>query len=131
MPELKVPEINQVIIAGNLTNDPVYSETQSGMVVVNFYLASNKRFRDKNGQLREDACFVGIVAWNTLAESCRKGLKKGSTVIVTGELQSRKINSEHGYHNSVEIKAKKIQFLDIQRDQTDCSDRRNQENIEN
>ncbi len=119
MPDLKVPEINLVIIAGNLTGDPVYSETQSGMPVVNFHVASNKRFRDKNGSLKEDACFIGVVAWNTLATSCRERLCKGSTVVITGELQSKKVPSGAGFHNSIEIKAKKIQFLDIHRESED------------
>jgi len=111
-----------VVMAGNLTNDPVFSETQSGMSVVNFYMAANKRFRDKSGQLKEDACFIGVVAWNTLARSCRNKLQKGSTVLVTGELQSRKIMHDNGFINSVEIKARKIQFLDIFRDHEDSTD---------
>jgi single-strand DNA-binding protein len=112
MPELRVPDLNHVIIVGNLTNDPLYSETQSGIPVVNFYMASNKRFKDRNGQVKEDVCFVGVVAWDNLAVSCRDNLSKGSTILVTGELQSRKLHSDNGYRNIVEIKARKIQFLD-------------------
>ncbi|HDR04008.1 MAG TPA: single-stranded DNA-binding protein [Candidatus Marinimicrobia bacterium] len=112
MPELRVPDLNHVIIVGNLTNDPLYSETQSGIPVVNFYIASNKRFKDRNGQVKEDVCFVGVVAWDNLAVSCRDNLSKGSTILVTGELQSRKLHSDNGYRNIVEIKARKIQFLD-------------------
>ncbi len=112
MPELRVPDLNHVIIVGNLTNDPLYSETQSGIPVVNFYIASNKRFKDRNGQVKEDVCFVGVVAWDNLAVSCRDNLSKGSTILVTGELQSRKLHTDNGYRNIVEIKARKIQFLD-------------------
>jgi single-strand DNA-binding protein len=55
---------------------------------------------------------VGVVAWNKLAESCRDRLKKGSAVLVDGELQSRSWKTEEGHNRSiVEIKAKRIQFL--------------------
>ena len=55
---------------------------------------------------------MGIVAWNKLAESCRDRLKKGSAVLVDGELQSRSWKSDEGHNRSiVEIKARRIQFL--------------------
>ena len=59
---------------------------------------------------------MGIVAWDNLAISCRDNLSKGSSVFVTGELQSRKLFTDGGAgRNVVEIKAKKIQFLDAHR----------------
>jgi single-strand DNA-binding protein len=112
MAEIRMPDLNMVMIVGNLTNNPIYNETRSGTPVVNFYIASNKRFKDRNGIIKEDVCFVGVVAWDNLAVSCRDNLKKGSAVFVTGELQSRKFETENGYRNVVEIKARKIQFLD-------------------
>jgi single-strand DNA-binding protein len=114
--DLRMPDLNLILLAGNLTNDPKYSETKNGTPVVNFYMASNKRFKDRTGNIKEDVCFVGVVAWDNLAISCRDNLSKGSSVLVTGELQSRKLFSEEGVsRNVVEIKAKKIQFLDIRR----------------
>ena len=114
--DLRMPDLNLILLAGNLTNDPRYSETKNGTPVVNFYMASNKRFKDRNGVVKEDVCFVGIVAWDNLAVSCRDNLQKGSSVLVTGELQSRKLFSDDGFgRNVVEIKAKKIQFLDVHR----------------
>ncbi|MFC1747101.1 single-stranded DNA-binding protein [Candidatus Neomarinimicrobiota bacterium] len=115
--DLRMPDMNLILIAGNLTNDPKYSETKNATPVVNFYMASNKRFKDRNGVVKEDVCFVGVVAWDNLAISCRDNLRKGSAVLVTGELQSRKLQGEDGtMRNLVEIKAKKIQFLDTHRD---------------
>lgn len=112
MSDLKMPEINNVIIAGNLTKDPVYRQTSNNTPVVNFSIASNRKYRDGSNQWQEDVCYVGIVAWNRLAESCRERLKKGSAVLVDGELQSRIWKTEEGYNRSVvEIKARRIQFL--------------------
>ncbi|MGQ9798495.1 MAG: single-stranded DNA-binding protein [Ignavibacterium sp.] len=112
MADLKMPEINYVIVAGNLTKDPVFRETTNGTPVVNFTIASNRKFKDSSNQWQEDVCYVGVVAWNKLAESCRDRLKKGSAVLVDGELQSRTWKSEDGHNRSiVEIKARRIQFL--------------------
>ena len=78
MADLKMPEINYVIVAGNLTKDPIFRETTNKTPVVNFSLASNRRFKDSTNQWQEDVCYVGIVAWNKLADSCKERLKKGN-----------------------------------------------------
>ena len=113
MSDLRMPDLNSVIIAGNLTNDPTFGETNDRTPVVNFHLASNRRFKDNKGQVKEDVCFVGVVAWDALARSCNGKLSQGSSVVVSGELQSRKWKSDDGNNRTiVEIKARKIQFLD-------------------
>ncbi len=112
MADLKMPEINYVIVAGNLTKDPIFRQTTNSTPVVNFSIASNRKYKDSTNQWQEDVCYVGIVAWNKLAESCRDRLKKGSAVLVDGELQSRSWKSDEGHNRSiVEIKARRIQFL--------------------
>ena len=112
MADFKMPELNSVVIAGNLTKDPIFRQTTSGTPVVNFSIASNRRFKDKNEEWKEDVCYVGIVAWNRLADSCKDRLKKGNAVLVDGELQSRTFKTEDGLNRTiVEIKARRIQFL--------------------
>ena len=112
MAEFKMPELNNVIVAGNLTKDPVFRETSNRTPVVNFSIAANRRYKDSSNQWQEDVCYVGIVAWNKLADSCRDRLKKGSAVLIDGELQSRSWKTDDGHNRTiVEIKAKRIQFL--------------------
>ena len=116
MADLKMPEINYVIVAGNLTKDPIFRQTTNSTPVVNFSIASNRKYKDSSNQWQEDVCYVGIVAWNKLAESCRERLRKGSAVLVDGELQSRSWKSDEGHNRSiVEIKARRIQFLNKSR----------------
>ena len=67
MSDLRLPDINYVIIAGNLTRDPSFRKTTSGTSVANFWLASNRKFKDNNGQWRDSVCYVGVVAWHKLA----------------------------------------------------------------
>jgi single-strand DNA-binding protein len=112
MADLKMPELNNVVIAGNLTKDPIFRQTTTGTPVVNFSIASNRKYRDSSNQWLEDVCYVGIVAWNKLAESCRARLKKGDPVLIDGELQSRTWKTNDGFNRSVvEVKARRIQFL--------------------
>jgi len=112
MIDLRMPDVNNIVIAGNLTRDPAFRKTTNGTPVTNFWIASNRRFKDNNGQWRENVCYVGIVAWYKLAENCAENLRKGSAVIIEGELQSRSFRAEDGRNrNIVEIKARRVQFL--------------------
>lgn len=112
MADFKMPEINYVVLAGNLTRDPVYRQTPNGGALVSFTIALNKRFRDSNNQWKEDVYFVNINARNKLAESCSQKLKRGSAVLLEGELQSRNWRSdEKSALKIVEVKARRIQFL--------------------
>lgn len=122
MADLKMPELNSIIIAGNLTKDPVFRQTTNGTPVINFSIASNRKYRDANNQWQEEVCYVGVVAWNKLAESCTNRLKKGSAVLIDGELQSHVFKSEDGHsRNIVEIKARRIQFLNKKGAQADVT----------
>ncbi len=113
MADLKMPDINNVLIAGNLTSDPIFRKTSNGTAVVNFYVASNRKYRDNSGIWRENICYVGVVAWHRLAEACNEVLKKNHSVLIDGELQSRNWHNEDGStRNVVEIRARRVQFLD-------------------
>lgn len=112
MADLKMPELNNVMVAGNLTKDPTFRETSNNTPVVNFHVAINRRYRDSSNLWQEDVCYVGVVAWNKLADSCKERLTKGSAVLIDGELQSRTFKSDENKNRTiVEIKAKRIQFL--------------------
>jgi single-strand DNA-binding protein len=98
---------------GNLTKDPELRYTSTDVPVANFRIASNKKYKDNLGENKEDVCFIGVVAWQKLAESCSKFLKKGSAVLVEGELRSRfKENDDGSKRNLIEIRAFQVQFLD-------------------
>ncbi len=123
MTDIKMPDLNNVIIAGNLTKDPVIRNTTNGTPVANFTIACNRKFKDNVGQWREDVCYIGVVAWYKLAETCKENLLRGSAVIVDGELQSRSWKTENGhFRNIVEIKARRIQFLNKKETSEDLTD---------
>ena len=119
MADLKMPEMNTVMIVGNLTKDPMYRTTSNNTPVVNFCIASNRRYRDRYNNWQEDVCYVGIVAWNRLAESCHERLKKGSAVLIEGELVvDEKTGGPRVYTRkdgttgaSFEVRANTVRFL--------------------
>ncbi len=117
MVDIRMPDLNTVIIAGNLTRDPTFRKTTNGTPVCNFWVASSRKFKDNTGQWRENVCYVGVVAWYKLAETCAENLHKGAAVLVEGELQSRSLRSDDGRtRNIVEIKAQRVQFLNKRED---------------
>lgn len=103
---------NKVILMGNLTKDPELRYTPQGTAVVNLRLAVNRRFRNKNQELKEEVCFITAVVWNKQAETCNQYLRKGSGVFVEGRLQSRSWEDNAGQKRSViEVRAERVQFL--------------------
>ena len=84
----RLPCLNKVVIVGNLTKDPELRKTASGTPVSNFRIASSRRFRDGTGQSKEEVCYIGVVAWNRLADACYDYFRKGSSVLIEGELLS-------------------------------------------
>ncbi len=113
MANTKLPSLNKVIIVGNLVRDPELRYTSGGVPVVNFKIASNKKYKDSLGMYKEDVYYVEVVAWQDLAQSCSEYLRKGSAVLVEGELRSRiKGNEDGSKRNYLEIKAFHVQFLD-------------------
>src|ERR1041384_633851 len=76
-------EYNKVIMLGNLTRDPDLRYTPTGMPVCEFPLAVHHRYR-LNDELKEEVCFIDIVAFGTVAERSKTFLQKGAQVLVDG-----------------------------------------------
>jgi single-strand DNA-binding protein len=112
MAEYRLPTLNKVMMVGNLTKDPELKATTNGTPVVNFRIASDRRYKSNQGEWKEEVCYVSVVAWHKVAESCGTYLKKGDAVLVEGELQSRSWENDKGEkRNAVEIRAYRVQFL--------------------
>lgn len=103
---------NKVLLVGNLTKDPELRYTPQGTAVVNLRLAINRKYRDRNQEMKEDVCFVTAVVWDKQAESCNQFLHKGSPVLIEGRLQSRSWEDNAGQkRNVLEVRAERVQFL--------------------
>lgn len=104
--------INKVILFGNLTRDPELKALPSGMNVVNFSIATNRVFRDRDGKKQEQTEFHNIVVFGKQADTVAQYMKKGSSVFIEGRLQTRswddKTSGEKKYRT--EVIAERVQF---------------------
>ena len=80
--------VNKVILIGNLGKDPEVKVTPSGTPVAKFTLATNERYKDKNGQWQDRTEWHNLVAWQRTAEIVGEYVKKGSKIYVEGRLQT-------------------------------------------
>lgn len=104
--------LNRVFLIGNLTKDPELRYTPQGTAVANLRMAVNRRWKDKNGEQKDEACFITVVTWDKQAEVCNQYLRKGSPLFVEGRLQSRSWEDNAGQKRSViEVRAERVQFM--------------------
>lgn len=98
-------------VVGNLTADPELRQTQSGVAVASFTVASTPRNFDRQANEWKDgeALFLRCSAWRDLATNINASLTKGSRVIVTGRLQQRSYQDREGNSRvSMEVQVDEI-----------------------
>ncbi len=102
--------LNKVLLYGNLTRDPELRALPSGMNVVNFSIATNRVFRDRDGKKQEQTDFHNIVVFGRQADTVNQYLKKGSGVFIEGRLQTRSWEKEGQKMYRTEVVADRVQF---------------------
>ena len=103
--------LNKVFVLGNLTRDPELRQTPSGQAVCSFGIATNRFYKDSAGQRQKQAEFHNIVSWGRQAEIVNQYLRKGSSVLVEGRLQTRNWLDQQGTkHWRTEIIAERVQL---------------------
>ena len=88
--------VNKVILIGNLGGDPELRHTASNVPVVNFTVATNENWVNKDGTREERTEWHRVVAWRRLAEICHEYLRKGTQVYIEGKLQTRSWEDQSG-----------------------------------
>ena len=102
--------LNKAFIFGNLTRDPEVRSLPSGVQVTSFSIATNRVWKDKEGVKQENAEFHNIVVFGRQAETSAQYLKKGSSVLIEGRIQTRSWESEGQKKYRTEIVADRAQF---------------------
>lgn len=102
---------NQVVLLGRLGGDPEVKHLQGDKIVARFSLATSKVWKDRDGQKHDKTEWHRIVIWGRLAEVCEKYLKKGSIVLIVGEINNKSWEVDGVKKYSTEINAKEIQFI--------------------
>jgi single-strand DNA-binding protein len=107
-----MPDLNKVMLMGNLTRDPEVRYTPKGTAVGDLAIAINQSYRTQDGQLKEEVCYVDIVTWGRQAETCKEYLTKGSPIFCEGRLQLDQWETKEGEKKSrLRVRAERIQFL--------------------
>src|SRR3990172_12681814 len=105
---------NRIILIGNLTKDPELRYTPQGTPVASFRLAVNYRYKQSasgGDDLKQETMFIDNEVFGKQAESCRKYLNKGSSVLVEGRLQERRWESNGQQRSKFEVIAQTVRFL--------------------
>lgn len=89
-------------ISGNLTGDPELRSTANGVPVANFTVASNPRVYDRQASEWRDGTttFMKCTAWRAMAENIAESLRKGDSVVVTGNMVTREFETRDGERRS-------------------------------
>jgi len=104
--------LNKVMLIGNLGQDPETRYTQDGRAVSNFSLATNMKWKNKEGDQQEQVEWHRIVVFGNLAEICQKYLKKGKQVYIEGRIQTRKWQDDDGNNRyTTEVVANQMKML--------------------
>lgn len=110
--------LNKVMLIGNVGKDPEIrylegnSSNGTNAKVATFTLATTERFRDRNGELRENTDWHNIVAWRGLADTMERFVRKGMQIYVEGKLRNRTWTDQTGNkHYATEVIADSIQLL--------------------
>jgi len=109
--------LNKVMLIGNLTREPEVRETTTGQKVATFSVATNRYWKDANGNQNEETEYHDAVAWGKLAEICQAYLKTGTAIYLEGRLKTRSWEGQDGHKRyKTEIIVADLNILSRKRD---------------
>jgi single-strand DNA-binding protein len=104
--------VNEVTLVGNLTRDPEMKQTEGKKPVCIVGLATNRNWMDENGEKHEEPEYHRLVAFDKLAETCNRYLRKGRKIWVRGRLQYHTYTGQDSVERTgVEIVLEKMEML--------------------
>ena len=103
--------VNKVILVGRLGKDPELRYTPGGVAVASWSMATDRKYKNREGQFVEDTQWHNIKVWSGLAETCEKYLAKGREVYVEGRLETREYEKDGVKRYWTEIVAQTVQFI--------------------
>lgn len=104
--------MNKVILGGRITRDPELKQTQSGIACLKFSIAVNRRVKkdDQNNQPMAD--FINCTAWRQNAENIAKFFKKGSCIMIVGNIQTGSYEKDGVKRTTTDVMVDEFYFVD-------------------
>jgi single-strand DNA-binding protein len=104
--------LNKVMLIGNVGKDPEVRHLESGATTASFTLATTERYKDKNGETKDQTEWHNIVCWRALADLVEKYVRKGSQLYIEGRIRTRSYTDRDGNTRYItEITADNLQML--------------------
>jgi single-strand DNA-binding protein len=104
--------VNKVILVGRVGKDPEVRYLDSGIALCKFTLATNEKYKNKNGENVENTEWHNIILWRKLAEIAEKYVKKGDMLYLDGKISTRSYDDKDGIKKFfTEIIAENLKML--------------------
>lgn len=107
-----MPALNRVQLIGRLGKDPEGKFTPTGKQVTHFSVAVSERWKNRDGENKENTEWINVEAWGRLGEVCTQYLRKGSLIYVEGRLKTDKYTEDGETKYFTKVVAQMVQFLD-------------------
>lgn len=108
-----MPNLNKVMIMGNLTRDPEIRFTPSNTPVCQIGVAVNRTWKSQDGERQEETTFIDVEAWGRTAETINEHLRKGRPIFVEGRLKLDTWDDKEGNKRSkLKVVCETFQFVD-------------------
>ena len=113
-----MPNLNSVMLMGNVTRDVELRYTPNNTAVCQIGLAINHKWKDSNGEPKEEVTFVDCEAWGRTAEVANQYLRKGSPIFFQGRLKlDQWVDKEGKNRSKLKVVVESMQFIDSRRDE--------------
>ena len=102
---------NKVLLMGNLTRDPELRYTPSGSPVCEFGIATNRSYQTRDGEKRDETCFVDVTMWGRRGAVISEYFKKGDQIFIEGRLQYDTWETAEGRRSKLKVVAENFEFV--------------------
>jgi single-strand DNA-binding protein len=103
--------LNKVFLMGNLTRDPELRYTPSGTPVCEFGLAVNRTYTGRDGEQRDETCFVDVTMWGRRGVVISEYFTKGRPIFIEGRLKFDSWETSEGRRSKMSVVAENFQFI--------------------
>jgi single-strand DNA-binding protein len=103
--------VNKVFLMGNLTRDPELRYTPSGTPICEFGIAVNRSYQTREGEQRDESCFVDVSMWGKRGVAISEYFKKGSQIFIEGRLQLDTWETAEGRRSKLRVVAENFEFV--------------------
>lgn len=112
---------NKVFLMGNMTRDPELRYTPNGTPLCEFGMAINRRWTSRDGETKEETCFVDVTMWGRRGEVISEYFSKGQPIFIEGRLKLDRWETADGKRSKLSVVAENFEFIGSSRGESGSS----------